>query len=368
MIRRLRWPTVLLAATMVVVACDSADERADRTPSPTPSASSFPDAESAAAKENAEITLAFAGDVHFAERTLKLLDDPATAIGPTSALLSAADVAMVNLETAITDGGVPEPKQYHFRAPDTAFTALAEAGVDVTTMANNHSLDYGQSGLRDTFAAITRTGHPVVGIGRTDKEAFAPWVTEVRGTKVAFLGLSQIRERAPEWSARADRPGVASALDPAVAAAAVRAARAVADVVVVYLHWGQEGDQCPTPRMKTLATALAGAGADAIVSTHAHLLLGDGYLGRTYVQYGLGNFVWWWDDAFSNDTGVLSLTLRGRNVVRAELKPARISSTGQPVPVTGAEAARITAKYEKLRACTGLAATPAASPSATPGR
>jgi len=359
-IRRLRWPTVLLAAALVVVACDSADERAtEPTPSRSPSDSAFSETRSAAAKKNAEITLAFGGDVHFAERTLKLLDDPATAIGPASSLLSAADVAMVNLETAVTEGGVPEPKQFHFRAPDTAFTALAEAGVDVTTMANNHSLDYGQSGLRDTFAAIERTGHPVVGIGRTDKEAFAPWIKDVRGTKVAFLGLSQIRERAPQWSARPDRPGVASTLDPAVGAAAVKAARAVADVVVVYLHWGQEGEQCPTPRMKTLATALADAGADAIVSTHAHLLLGDGYLGRTYVQYGLGNFVWWWDNAFSNDTGVLNLTVRGRDVVKAELKPARISSTGQPVPVTGAEAARITAKYQKLRACTGLAATPA---------
>jgi poly-gamma-glutamate synthesis protein (capsule biosynthesis protein) len=324
----------------------------------TPSASSFTDARDAAARGRTEVTLAFGGDVHFAQRTLKLLDDPATAIGPTSAILSAADVAMVNLETAVTERGVAEPKQFRFRAPKTAFTALTAAGVDVTTMANNHALDYGQSGLADTFAAIQETGHPVVGIGRTASEAFAPWVKDVRGTKVAFLGLSQIRERAPQWSATAGRPGVASALDIPTATAAVQTARKLADVVVVYLHWGQEGEECPTDRMRALAAALAGAGADAIVSTHAHMMLGDGYLGRTYVQYGLGNFVWWRDDAFSNDTGVLTLTVKGRDVTKAELTPARISSTGQPVLATSAEAQRITAKYHKLRACAGLSATP----------
>jgi len=353
---------MLVAAALVAAACDPTDQRRSAAPeattTPSASASSAASPEPVAARGTAEITLAFGGDVHFAERTLKLLDDPATAIGPTSSLLSAADVAMVNLETAVTDGGVPEPKQYHFRAPKTALTALTEAGVDVTTMANNHSLDYGQSGLRDTFAAIEETGHPVVGIGRTAKEAFAPWVKDVRGTKVAFLGLSQIRERAPEWSATASRPGVASALDISAATAAVKAARQVADVVVVYLHWGQEGDSCPTARMKTLAKALADAGTDAIVSTHAHLMLGDGYLGRTYVQYGLGNFVWWWDNAFSNDTGVLTLTLRGRDVTKAVLTPARISSTGQPVVATGAVAERITSDYQKLRGCTGLTAAP----------
>ena len=87
-------------------------------------------------------------------------------------------------------------------------------------------------------------------------------------------------------------------------------------------------------------------------------MLGDGYLGRTYVQYGLANFVWWMDDASSNDTGVLTITPRGRQVTKAVLTPARISATGQPVVATDATGKRIMAKYAKLRACTGLSATP----------
>jgi hypothetical protein len=77
------------------------------------------------------ITLAFAGDVHFMERTLDLLSDPSTAFGPVSSVLQTADVAMVNLETAVTDRGTEEPKTYHFRAPASSLAAVRAAGVDV---------------------------------------------------------------------------------------------------------------------------------------------------------------------------------------------------------------------------------------------
>jgi poly-gamma-glutamate synthesis protein (capsule biosynthesis protein) len=107
--------------------------------------------------------------------------------------------------------------------------------------------------------------------------------------------------------------------------------------------------------MKTLAAALATAGATVVVGTHAHLLLGDGRLGNTYVAYGLGNFLWWRDDAFSNDTGVLRVTLHDSTVARSELLPASISrTTGQPLPVGGPAADKISAEFRKLHSCTGL--------------
>jgi len=128
---------------------------------------------------------------------------------------------------------------------------------------------------------------------------------------------------------------------------------------VVYLHWGVEGQSCPSAEQRALAGRLAAAGADAVVGTHSHLLLGSGFLGRTYVAYGLGNYLWWRDEAYSNDTGVLRLTFRGRLVVRAELAPARIDRRGVPVPAAGATAARIQRKWAALRGCAELAGRPA---------
>jgi len=307
----------------------------------------------------AEITLAFAGDVHFSGRNEALLDDPATAFGPVTEVLSAADVAMVNLESAVTTRGTEEPKRFHFRAPEAAYAAVLAAGVDVVSIGNNHALDYGRVGLADTIQFAAAAGVPAVGAGSNAAEAYRPWITTVKGTRIAFLGFSQIAELASSWAAKDDKAGIAMAMDTARATAAVRAAKAEADVVVVYVHWGYEGQQCPNGEQKRFAKVVADAGATMVVGTHSHLLLGDGWLGSTFVQYGLGNFVWWRNDAWSNDTGVLQVTLLGNKITKTELVPALIDrKTGQPIPTSGSESDRISKKYAGLRKCTGLASEP----------
>src|SRR5215472_7993109 len=147
------------------------------------------------------VTLAFAGDVNFFGRTARLLRDPATAFGPISSLLRAADFTALNLETAVTSRGAPQPKTYHFRTRPVAFTALRDAGVDLVTMANNHVLDYGRTGLADTLGAARAARFPYVGIGTDATAAWAPYVTTVRGTKIAIIGVSQVAELAPSWVA-----------------------------------------------------------------------------------------------------------------------------------------------------------------------
>lgn len=318
-----------------------------------------PKAEPEAAKttrDTGDIVLTFAGDVHFTDRTGPLLADPASAFGPITSVFSASDIAVVNLETAVTTRGTAEPKKWHFKAPASAYAAVKSAGVDLVSQGNNHSLDYGRIGLADSLASARQTGMPVIGAGPNAAAAFAPWVTEVRQTKIAFVAMSQVHELEASWAATDTKAGVAHARDRARAVAAVREAKRAADFVVVFMHWGKESSDCPTDEMRSLAAALSDAGADLITGTHAHLLLGDGWLGHTYVAYGLGNFLWWLDDAYSNDTGVLRITLHDKKISRTELVPASISrTTGQPIPATGAEADRITAKFAGLRPCTGLA-------------
>ncbi|TYB39636.1 CapA family protein [Micromonospora sp. AP08] len=343
---------VALAATLTVTACEAA-----RTP---PAGAPTRPAPAGPPSQPAKITLAFAGDVHFTDRTRDLLDDPATAFGSISSTLSAADLAMVNLETAVTTRGAPEPKEFHFRAPASAYDAVKAAGIDVVSIANNHALDYGRTGLADTVDAARAAGVPAVGAGADAAAAYQPWITKIRGTRIAVLGFSQVDELWSQWRATDTRAGIAMTRDLPRAVAAVRAARQQADVVVVYVHWGMEGDACPPDEARAFAGEMARAGATMVVGTHAHLLLGDGWLGRTFVQYGLGNFVWWRDDAYSNDTGVLRVTLDGSAISKTELVPAMISRrTGLPEPAGGEDAARIRREYADLHTCTGLAASPA---------
>lgn len=320
-------------------------------PDGTPSA----EASTAAAAADVELTLAFGGDVHFTDRTAKLLSDPSTAFGPTAETLKGADLAVVNLETAVTTRGTPEPKEFHFRAPATAYEAVKAAGIDAVSIANNHALDYGRVGFTDTLDAAAAAGMPAFGGGRTIDEAYTPLILTTRGVRVAVLGFSQIHTLADSWKAGPATPGIAMAWDVPRAVAAVKAARARADLVVVFNHWGTERESCPNASQKSFAAALADAGADMIIGAHAHVLQGDGWLGRTYVAYGLGNFLWY---VGSSDSGVLKVRVRGRSVTGAELIPAVISGTGQPKPLTGTAATALIKRFTDLRRCTGLAATP----------
>lgn len=350
------WRTALSAvcAILVLAACGQTQGEAPAWREPTP------ESPTAAPTPTAppELRLVFAGDVHFTGRTLRLLRDPDTAFGDIASTLRDGDLTVLNLETAVTERGTPQPKRFHFRAPATAYDALRAAGVDAVSIANNHTLDYGQVGLLDTLDSARAADFPVFGAGRDVNEAYAPWITTVRGVRVAVLGMSQVHELAEQWKATPTRPGIAMAFDTRRATAAVTAARDQADLVVVFMHWGIEGNSCPSGEMKTFARKLAEAGADIVVGTHAHTLLGDGWLGRTYVHYGLGNFLWY-GSSRSADSGVLRLTVRGRNVVDTEFLPATVSGTGQPVLVSGAEKKRIQEKVAAVRRCTGLSRSPA---------
>ncbi|RYC10879.1 CapA family protein [Nocardioides zhouii] len=363
---------------LALTACTTpaqAPTEASPTPSTPPSGEPSTSATSPAPEppDPGPVRIALAGDVHFEGVLASRLRDPATALTPASAALGSADITIVNLETSVGTGGRPEPgKRFTFSAGPEAFEALAAAGVDVATMANNHALDFGRARLPSTLRAVyaAAAADPplsVIGLGRSAEEAFAPAFVDVRGTLVATLAAS-VADQDPtadptgRWAATDERGGIADALDPARLLAAVRRTRRAADVVVVYLHWGIQGQRCPSDDQRSLAAALVDAGADIVAGSHAHQLQGDGRLGNGYVAYGLGNYAWYSPgDAATSRTGVLHLTVRPRAngprppyVVRAIWGPERIGADGLPATTTPADATDFRSDRESLRACAGL--------------
>lgn len=302
------------------------------------------------------VTLAFAGDVHFESYLRPQLDSDATGmLAPIAPVLSAADLAVVNLETAITERGTAEPKAYTFRAPQSAFVALRAAGIDVASMANNHGLDFGPVGFLDSIAAADAEGFPVIGIGGDDDTAYAPFTTTIRGQRIAVIGASHVIDSAlmSSWVATDDHAGIASAYETERLLQAVRDARAESDTLVVFLHWGTERMICPQERQTTLARQLVDAGADVVVGGHAHRVQGAGRLDGALVAYGLGNFVWYAQPGASSETGVLLVTATGRDIDAYEWRPALIRN-GVPNPLEGDEAAAALDHWNALRECTGL--------------
>ena len=304
------------------------------------------------------VTLAFGGDVHFEGIVRSKLDaSPTSVMAAIAPVFKKADLAMVNLETTVSYRGAPTPgKTYTFRAPPSAFRALKAGNVDLATVANNHGIDYGMTSFLDTLRYAKSYRFPLVGGGRNAAQAYAPYRTTIKGQRIAILGASQVIDSnlISSWTAGVGKPGIASAYDVGRLTAAVRAARKKADTVVVYLHFGEERHPCPSSMQVSIARSLIAAGADIVVGSHAHQQQGGGRLGRAFVDYGLGNFVWYsQNSSASTTTGVLEVTVTGRRIDGYKWVPARITG-GSPTPLSGSARSAGLASWRGLRACTNL--------------
>ena len=238
--------------------------------------------------------------------------------------LGEADLAFVNLEVPLCSGGRPADKLVNLRASPTLAGPLREAGVDVATVANNHALDFGAEGLRETLEALSGAGVRAVGGGENLDEAFAPAIVEVGATRVACVGMSASLPpgfaAGPTWPGIApvratvsflldaptleEQPGCSPYVVTAVveedarrAEAAVRAARDRADVVIVAIHWGIPAGwvaafQGPlADYQRPLGRRLIEAGADLVAGHHPHTVHGVERHGRGVICYSLGNFL-----------------------------------------------------------------------------
>lgn len=365
----------LVALALVLQACasaadDSGDDQVATVETAEGSTAQEQEREQPAAEP---LTVALAGDVHFEDELARRLDRERGTLGPMRAALADADVAMVNLETALTTVDRPARKEledpsarYWFRTPPRTLDLLGRSGVDVVSVANNHGADHGRAGLREALATDGRGEVAVIGAGRDAAAAYEPHRVEVRGTGVAFLAAdaSPRESAAPVWDATEGDRGGGLGLATARGAGAdrlvqaVRAADEAGDVVVVYLHWGEEGQVAPTADQRRTAARLARAGADVVVGAHSHVLQGAGMLDGAYVSYGLGNFVWY--NGRRTETGVLTLTIDpGGEVLDDAWTPGRIPSAGGvPQPLAGRQGAAAEVQWRRLRQGAGLEAPP----------
>ena len=213
------------------------------------------------------------------------------------------DVFIVNNEFTYTRGGKRSGKTYAFRTDPRYAAMLQEMGVDLVTLANNHTWDFGEQGFLDTLSTLEETGIPYIGGGRNLAEAARPKVFEAGGMKIAILNATEI-ERTHVWTKAAEEqsPGVFRCFDPALLLEAVRAADAENDFVITVLHWGIEGQSHPDKRQQELAKSLKEAGADLIVGGHPHVLQSLGFADHVPVAYSMGNYLF---HSGVYDTGIL---------------------------------------------------------------
>ena len=374
-------PTPLIALAVLVSAgllgaCAGGDEGADpSTPSAQearddaatterPSGPADPDAITTTTRgptgSGQAVTLAFAGDTNFQNQLGAVRSAPATVLAAIAPTLSAADVAMLNLEAALGSGGTPAAKQFTFQVPEQAIDAVQAAGVDVVTVANNHGMDHGPVGLQDTLRIKHGRDFPILGVGADDTEAYTPWVTEVKGQRIGFVAANDVFDSnlVSLWTAGPGHPGLASAEEAHQDRLAdeIRQLRPTVDTLVVFLHYGTETQTCPNERQRLLVRFLTEAGADIVVGSHPHRVQGVGYHGQQFVAYSLGNFAFLANSAEGAATGVLTVTATGRRIDRYTWTPAVIRNS-IPHPLTGAAADAAQATMAQRQACAGLSPT-----------
>ena len=238
-------------------------------------------------------------------------------------VLRRADIAIANLEGAVSTRGTPVPnKQFHFRGPPAALAAAGRfAGVDVVSLANNHTLDYGRVAFLDTLRYARLYGIQTVGGGADFERARRLAVILLGGIRVAFLGYSDLRPLG--FDAGPGRPGTASAV-PELIATDVRAARTRTDVVVVYFHWGDQRTFSPTGRQRYLARVSFAAGAQVVLGAHPHVQQPRERFGTRFVAWSLGNFVFGANSPGTERTGILRLELGRDGVLGHGFRRARI--------------------------------------------
>lgn len=301
-----------------------------------------------------------------------MFTDPSTAVqaaGGSPAVqaafddLAEADICFMNCEMSLTRRGSKVEKTINLRSDPAVAASLAELGIHVVTIANNHMLDYGHSGLCDTLEALDAAGIARVGAGASIDEALRPHFREVDGRRFAFLGVAATLP--PGFAASRDRPGIAPirvdfsfdinpnlmseqpgtapvvrthAVDEDVdrVASAISDARAAADHVIIAVHWGLTRRRV-TPFQGMIAEyqpplgrALIDAGADAVIGNHSHNLHGiEVYRGRP-IFYSLGNFIFQDPHDYMEPESLIVHLEFTAHSMRARLRPILIDDEGFP--------------------------------------
>lgn len=241
------------------------------------------------------------------------------------------DLTIVNLECAPSDVGTPWNKPWTFRCDPDALPAMADAGVDIANLANNHSIDYGFDAMLDGMDNLRAVGVAPVGVGIDRREAHAPVLVDVNGWTVAVVGSGGVNPETGSWLALDDRPGMSHGDDTEAIAEAIRAADEVADLVIVTAHWGEQGTTRPRAFERRQAEAWVDAGADGIFGHHQHLLQPLEFVDGVPVAWGLGNFVWQAYPPAARRTAIAQFVFEPDGRVGACLVPVVIERSGHPV-------------------------------------
>jgi poly-gamma-glutamate capsule biosynthesis protein CapA/YwtB (metallophosphatase superfamily) len=212
---------------------------------------------------------------------------------PVQAYLGKADISIANQETMIGGVGIGLSSYPSFNSPHEVGDALKESGVDVVTLANNHTLDRGEEAIRKAIDHWNKISMPYIGSYVSSKDRMKIRTMERNGIIFSFLAYTYGTNGI---SVPKNKPYLVNLIDEEKIEQEILEAKELSDVVVVSLHFGEEYQRLPNVEQKKLAHQIANAGADIIIGHHPHVLQPMEWIERadgkcSFVAYSLGNFL-----------------------------------------------------------------------------
>ena len=298
------------------------EEPAEERPEPEPEepAEERPEPEP---EEPGSVLLAFAGDVMFSDPFLASYDKSGISAIADSEMLERmqnADLFVINEEFPFSlRGEAMEDKQFTFRADPKYVEIFQKMGVDITTVANNHALDFGRDAFLDTLDTLKSAGITCIGGGYHLSEASAPAVQTIKGQTFAIFGATRVSPSAT-WYASDSQAGLFQTYDATLLNQKIAEAHAEYDHVIVFVHWGIEKNETPEDYQRSLAKGYIDAGADLVVGCHPHVLQGFEYYNGVPIVYSLGNYLFGNRDG---DTVLLEASYDSEGAPSIQLVPCK---------------------------------------------
>ena len=274
-----------------------------------------------------------------------------------ASFLASADLRVIQWEVALTGAATPIAKAGpNLKAPAGCAAFARAGGFDVGLLANNHTGDFGPQAALETRGILERAGIRTVGAGENIQAACRPLVMERKGIRIGILNVAE-----NEFGLAGEGKAGGAPLDLAQNLRVLRPLAEECDVALVFVHGGNEHLPVPSPRMINTYRAFADAGADAVVSIHAHCPQGIEIYNGAPIVYCPGNFFFprekydradfWW-------TGYLpKITFDRRSAVSVEVMPF----TFRPAPwrIEALDAGARAAFLRYLAELSAVAADPA---------
>jgi poly-gamma-glutamate capsule biosynthesis protein CapA/YwtB (metallophosphatase superfamily) len=208
-------------------------------------------------------------------------------------LLQNPDITIANQESMAGGTEIGLSSYPSFNSPHEIADALKDAGVDIVSIANNHSIDRGEKGILSATAYYQKINLPYEGAFRSELDREQVRILSENGIKLGFLAYTYGTNGIP---IPAGKNYLVNLIDEEKIKKDIENLKTQCDVVVVSMHWGIEYQRFPSKVQKDLAVKIANDGADIIIGHHPHVLQPMEWITRhdgkkTFVAYSLGNFL-----------------------------------------------------------------------------